>query len=160
MIVAVDTNVLSALLNDEPNADKISRLLAYYSQRGKLVICSIVYSELLVLYPYEDLKHFLEKTGIRVDSAFSEKTLRAAAEAWGNYLENRRNKIQQYTCPKCGHVNIFNCARCGAQITGPKTLLADFLIGAHALHSANSLFTLDRGRVYEKYFPSLKIICL
>lgn len=40
---------------------------------------------------------------------------------------------------------------------GPRRILADFLIGAHALHLANALLTSDT-RIYGTYFPELEII--
>jgi len=146
MKVAVDTNVLSVLLNDEPGADIISKMLADFSRKGRLV-----------LYPYNELKHFINSANIKIDFSFSEEALRKAADAWGNYLRRRKEKTEQYLCPKCGCMNILCCKKCGSVIAGPKTFLADFLIGAHALCETGNLFTLDRGRIYKKYFPTLNV---
>ena len=41
---------------------------------------------------------------------------------------------------------------------GPKRLLADFIIGSHALAQADRSLTLDPKR-YERDFPELKFIC-
>ena len=41
----------------------------------------------------------------------------------------------------------------------PKRLLADFVIGAHALYSADRLLTLDEGR-YRRDFPELKLLTI
>jgi len=41
--------------------------------------------------------------------------------------------------------------------SGPKRLLADFLIGAHALLQADRLMSLDPIR-YKHYFPELKLV--
>lgn len=41
--------------------------------------------------------------------------------------------------------------------TGPRRILADFLIGAHAFHLANALLTSDT-RIYGTYFADLKVV--
>ena len=41
--------------------------------------------------------------------------------------------------------------------SGPRRILADFVIGAHAMHLASALLTLDRG-LYRVAFPKLKIL--
>jgi predicted nucleic acid-binding protein len=41
--------------------------------------------------------------------------------------------------------------------SGPRRILADFVIGAHAVHLASALLTLDRG-LYRTAFPKLKIL--
>jgi len=49
------------------------------------------------------------------------------------------------------------CGRCGASLGGPRHILADFLVGTHALLRASALLTWDRG-VYSTYFPDLKVL--
>ena len=40
--------------------------------------------------------------------------------------------------------------------SGPRRILADFLIGAYAVEKANQLLTLDEG-IYRAAFPALRL---
>lgn len=159
MRLAVDTNVISALLNGESTAEAAAAVLEDHRRKGSLLICGQVYAELLVMYPEPELSSFLEETGLEPDFVMSKEAWRAAAEAWKSYLEIRKSLRSTYACPACGEDNTFACRRCGRPLPGPKALLADFLVGAHALCRADRLFTLDkRGRFYRRYFPSLNVL--
>ncbi|MDH7574042.1 MAG: PIN domain-containing protein [Clostridia bacterium] len=158
MRLALDTNVIAALLNGEPYAEAVAEVLEG-QRRELLLICGQVYAELLVAYPEPDLAAFLEDTGIEVDFAMPREAWRAAAEAWRRYLKKRKSLQAVYVCPLCGEQSTFRCSRCGRALPGPKTLLADFVVGAHALYRADRLFTLERrGRFYKTYFPSLNVL--
>jgi len=155
MRLALDTNVIAALLNGEPTAAAVAEALEKH-RREVFLICGQVYTELLVAYPEPDLAAFLADTGIELDLAMPKEAWRAAADAWRSYLEKRKKLAAAYACPACGEENTFRCTRCGRPLPGPKTLLADFVVGAHALYRADRLFTLERrGRFYKTYFPRL-----
>ena len=47
MITAVDTNVLALIFDHAPHAPILARELYALSQRGNLVICGVVYAELM-----------------------------------------------------------------------------------------------------------------
>jgi predicted nucleic acid-binding protein len=134
---ALDSNVLSALWSEEPAARGIDSALSKARSEGGLVICAPVYCELLAhphaTRPFVD--EFLRETGILVDFALEEQIWQRAAAAFAAYAARRR--------------------RSGGG--SPKRLLADFVIGAHALVAADCLMTLEARR-YQSDFPSLQIV--
>lgn len=137
MRTAIDTNVISALWSVEPLVTKISASLDVAHRAGGLTIAAPVYAELLA-YPgatAERLDRFLVSTGILADFQMNEAVWREAGHRFAKYAARRR------------------ASRAGP----PKRLLADFIIGAHALLRADRLLTLDTGR-YARDFPELKII--
>jgi predicted nucleic acid-binding protein len=135
MRTAVDTNVLSALLSAEPGAAELAALLHQAQDDGALVICGAVFAELCA-YPGIALAfvdRFLASTGIDVEFELSEAVWREAARRFGKYAARRRS----------------------SRGSNPKRLLTDFIVGAHALVSADRLLTLDEG-CYKQDFPDLK----
>ena len=137
MRTAVDSNVLSAVWSGEPPAADIARGLAEAKSLGGLVVCAPVYVELLA-YPKSTesfLNRFLGDTGISVEFELSESVWREAGRRFARYAARRRRSTRE----------------------GPKRLLVDFLIGAHALAQADRLMTLDAGR-YARDFPDLKLL--
>ncbi len=137
MRTALDTNILSALWSDEPSAHRISILLAEARSLGGLVICAPVFVESLAhpAMTEELVDQFLRETGIAVDFNLDEPIWRQAAKAFAAYAQRRR--------------------RSGGD--GPKRLLVDFVIAAHAVLHADRLMTLDARR-YSQDFPKLRIV--
>ena len=78
---------------------------------------------------------FLGDTGIAVDLDLDQATWRFAGRAYQAYAADRRKQRD----------------------TGPGRILADFLIGAHALRRGFRLLTLD-DRIYRRAFPALSIV--
>ncbi len=104
-----------------------------------MIISGVVYAELLA-YPKATeafVNKFCDDTGITIDFSLSRDAWTDAGRRFAKYA-NRRRK---------------------AHGEGPKRLLADFLIGSHALHQAERLMTLDAGR-YKQDFAGLTIVTL
>ena len=137
MRTAIDTNVLSALWSNEPLAEETARKLGNAKTEGGLVVGAPVYAELLAHPKATEtfVNRFLADTGIAVDFTFEQPVWLEAGRRFARYAKRKR---------KTGQVG----ARC---------LLADFIIGSHALTQADRLMTLDPTR-YEQDFPELKLI--
>lgn len=154
MITAVDTNVLlDVLIPDAPYGDQSERALAQAVRAGALVISEPVYAELAAHFPSRvDLDRFLRDTGIRLEPSGAEG-LHGAGRAWVEYLQRRPATL---ACPQCGATQEVRCNRCGASIQSRQHVVADFIIGAHALVHGDRLLTRDRG-YYTTYFPDLTL---
>jgi predicted nucleic acid-binding protein len=102
-----------------------------------ILVSAPVYAELAAAPGRETaaVDEFLHRTGIEVDWALDERTWRLAATAFGAYAGRRRL----------------------AGEAGPRRILADFVIGAHASRYASALLTLDR-RIYRTAFPDLEVL--
>jgi predicted nucleic acid-binding protein len=137
MRTAIDTNVISALWSAEPLSPFVSEVLDEAAGAGGLVICAPVYAELLA-HPKASVAFvddFLNETRIAPDFDFGEPVWREVSLRFAKYAIRRR------------------ASRGGSG----KRLLADFIVGAHALIRADRLLTLDASR-YAKDFPELKQI--
>jgi len=154
MISAVDTNVLlDVLIPGAPHGDESERALAEAVRAGAVVISEPVYSELAAHFADRaDLDAFLADTGIRLEPSGAE-ALHRAGGAWSEYLRRRPAPL---ACPQCGATQDIHCDRCGASIQPRQHVVADFVIGAHALVHAGQLLTRDRG-YYATYFPKLRL---
>jgi predicted nucleic acid-binding protein len=135
MVTAIDSNVLVALWDpdDSLNFDA-QRSLDDAQSRGALVIAAPVFAE-LVAFPARGaafVDEFLNDTGIVVEWDLDEGIWRLAAEAFKKYATRRRRH----------------------HVSGPRRLLADFLIGAHAQKRGYRLLTLDDD-LYPAAFPGL-----
>jgi predicted nucleic acid-binding protein len=136
--IALDTNVLSALWNDN---DALNRVAAEALQdtrktQEKIVICGVVYAELIGAPGRTEafVDRFCEEAGIAVEWELNERIWRKAGVAFQGYATRRKKQS-------------------GVE---PRRLLADFLIGAHALENGYKLLTLDGG-MYRRAFPRLRL---
>jgi hypothetical protein len=137
MTTAIDTNIISALWNEDDTLNRAAtEALETALSRGKLVISGVVYAELLAAPGRTEafLDRFCEEAGIAVEWTLSERILRMAGRAFQGYALRRKKQK-------------------GAE---PRRILADFLIGAHALVNGYKLLTLDAG-TYRAAFPRLAI---
>ncbi|MBS1842498.1 MAG: type II toxin-antitoxin system VapC family toxin [Acidobacteria bacterium] len=137
MSTALDSNILVALWDADDALHHAARqLLEKASANGRLVISGLVYAELLAAPGRSEafLDQFCEDTRIGVEWELKERVWREAGIAYQRYGERRKRQ--------------------GAN--GPRRILADFLIGAHAMVNGYRLLTLD-GRLYRASFPKLAI---
>jgi len=137
MTTTIDTNVLTALWNKDDTLNRRAQTaLERVFERERLVIAGIVYAELLAAPSRTEqfVERFLEEAGIVVEWELNERMLRAAGVAFRGYAERRRKK----------------------KTLQPRRILADFLIGAHAMLNDYKLLTLDAG-MYRAAFPQLEL---
>ena len=137
MTTAVDTNVMIALWDkDSALSLAAQNALDAAFNRGTLVAAAPVFAELLAAPGRSEtfVGSFFEETGITVDWELPEQIWRSAGRAFQAYAERRRRQRSR----------------------GARRMLADFLIGAHALTNGCRLLTLD-DRLYRTAFPKLSI---
>jgi predicted nucleic acid-binding protein len=156
MITSVDTNIiLDVLIPGEPFSESSKVLLDRHLSMGKLIICEVVFAELAAGFPSEEgLESFLSDTGMKVVYS-NERALFLAGSRWAEYA--RKSARSRFLCGKCGHAFEVPCPQCTALLTKRLHVLADFLIGAHALVHADCILSRDLG-VYKTYFSDLKVV--
>ena len=154
MTTAVDTNIFLDYLNPtEPHHESSTQLLREAGDLGSLVICEATYAELAASFGSgNEVDRFLPTVGIEL-SRSSNEALAAAGQAWLGYTRRRPDGLE---CPRCGASQAVVCPGCGTPLRPRQHVLADFLIGAHALVHADRLLTRDRS-YYRTYFPELRL---
>ena len=154
MISAIDTNILlDILIPDEKYVIRSKNLLEKFKEKGKLLICEIVYSELASQFPSsEDLELFLHDTGIQLQAS-NMASLSIAGKRWKEYAAKRSQALQ---CVVCGKKISINCPDCDNTISYRQHIISDFVIGANALTHADVLLSRDRG-FYRTYFKDLVV---
>jgi len=132
MITAVDTDVLVDVLEPDPiHGQRSLALLKKARKEGSVVACEVVWAEVGTAYG-DRLEEVVEALS-QADIGFLPMTRQAAvksAECWGRYR--------------------------GRSGRGSR-IVADFLIGGHALVQCERLLTRDRG-FYRDYFKPLVIL--
>lgn len=139
MRTALDSNILSALWSKEALGARVASELGNAKLDGGLVIGAPVYAELLA-HPHATesfVNNFLSETNIEVDFQFEQRVWLEAGRRFARYARRRRKSARDE----------------------PKRLLADFLIGSHALLQADRLMTLEVRR-YRRDFPELHIVSI
>jgi predicted nucleic acid-binding protein len=137
MTTAIDTNVIIALWDKDATLNLAAQnALDTAFHRGTLVVAAPVFAELIAAPGRSEkfVGSFLEETGIGVDWELTEKIWRLAGRAFQAYAERRRKQHEQ----------------------SRRRILADFIIGAHALANGFRLLTLDDG-IYRAAFPTLAV---
>jgi hypothetical protein len=131
MITGVDTNVLlDVFLPDERFAEESKRLLKLAYDEGALLICEVVYAELVPQFgARQELDQTLAAVNITV-SPIGMDAVFLAGERWQRYRKSSGTR---------------------------KRVITDFLIGAHAVIKADRFLSRDRG-FYRKYFSELIIL--
>lgn len=135
--IAVDTNVFSALLSGGAESAPEARIaLENARAAGTLVVSPAVYAEFAARRSPDYADTFFSEKGVEVDWYPGREVWRMAGSRYGDYARARRRHKGD---------------------PGPRRILADFLIGAHALHLARGLLTSDK-RIYGTYFPELRVV--
>lgn len=106
-------------------------------ESGALVISPPVFAELMAApgITEEFLTEFCADAEIAVDWQVTENIWREAGRAYRAYARRRRRSGDHH----------------------PRRILADFLIGAHALANEYALLTMDKS-IYRAAFPALKLL--
>ncbi|MBA3472170.1 MAG: type II toxin-antitoxin system VapC family toxin [Rubrobacter sp.] len=134
----MDTGVFVALFaGDEEATPWAQRVLEEMVVRSVLAVSPAVYAELVAgERSPEMVEAFFSEKGIEVDWEIGREVWRTAGSRYGSYARDRKRRDD---------------AR-------PRRILADFLVGAHALHlGGRTLLTTDT-RIFANRFPELRIV--
>jgi predicted nucleic acid-binding protein len=130
-ITAVDTNILGDIFFADPDFGPLSKsALQRCRLEGSLIACEVVWAEIVAAFSSTSL---LEAAMGGLTIGFSPMDLQSclyAGNAWKEYRKAGGSR---------------------------QRMIADFLIGSHALKHATRLLTRDRG-FYRKYFPDLIVL--
>ena len=133
----LDSNVLQALMNPQ-HSFHISALELFEREQklsSAMTICPVVYTEAhsFSMFEAELYLDFLAEADISIDWQIPERTWTLAGLAQTEYHKRRRR----------------------AGISERRRLIADFVIGAHAVARDATLLSFDKG--YRISFPTLEL---
>ncbi len=130
-MIAVDSSVLLDVLAEDPVFGEASaRALTHALSQGEVVVCDAVVAEVQAMLDTRDTAmEALLEFGIRFEPTLEQAAVRA------------------------GHMQRRFRDRGGKR----ERVVADFLIGAHALLQCTALITRDAG-FFREYFKGLKVI--
>ena len=132
MITAVDSSIIIDVLEPDPEHGPASReALRRCLREGSMVACDVVWAEVATAFGHAQARAIeaLRQIGIAYSPMTEEAALRAA-ECWYRFRKRSGGKDR---------------------------IVADFLIGGHALVQTDRLLTRDRG-FYRDYLKSLKLV--
>ena len=129
MITSVDTNVLlDVFVSTAPHHSQSQKWLIDAYDRGAILVCDVVYAELVPAFgDRTSLDNALREINA-TGSAIDTAIAYEAGLRWARYRQAGGSR---------------------------ERIIADFLIGAHALANADTFLTRDRG-FYSTYFPELR----
>ena len=131
MRTAVDSSViLDVVVGDRRHGERSEVALRKAAGEGVLVIGECVLAEIRPAFRPGQIEEFLVDWNLRFEPSTRESSL-LAGEMLRRYLDRRR--------------------------AGPRRVVADFLIGAHALSTCERLLARDRG-YFRDYFARLIVI--
>ncbi|WP_105316561.1 type II toxin-antitoxin system VapC family toxin [Thermus tenuipuniceus] len=132
-MISLDTNIILAALDPQDAQHEKAVSLLDELSREILFISPPVYAELRAGQGWSLIGAFLEGLGIRLRSEMPLPVWELAGERFGLYAQKRR------------------------KTSLPRRILADFLVGSHALYHGLSLATFDPGS-YRLAFPELEVV--
>jgi predicted nucleic acid-binding protein len=133
---ALDTNILLGLFVRDARTALLETHLLQCQSEGPLQISPVVFAETLARPGVDEafLLKFLRDTAIQVGYRMDDAVWSLAGNRFALHAQRRRQTVRE----------------------GPRRIIADFLIGAHAMISADRLMTLDT-TVYKQDFPELSL---